>query len=209
MMYWYGNGTGGWGYALMAIGMVLFWGAVIFGIAALVRCARRDGPRYVTAPSRPHPDRSGCSPSDSPAARSTRTSTTSASQACAPRARQRHGDVRTPSLMRLLAAGFRLPGTPGNREPARAMASPRSAFHDAHPLCCHIPMAGISYTTTPGGYMEIRADGTGGRDLRPLNSLWGAKTAPTASELQFPESAGDLYAACSYSLISPPRIPRR
>ena len=42
MMYGYGNGTG-WGYALMAISMVLFWGAVIFGIVALVRYARRDG----------------------------------------------------------------------------------------------------------------------------------------------------------------------
>ena len=35
----YGYGMGGWGYALMAIGMILFWGAVIYGIAALVRYA--------------------------------------------------------------------------------------------------------------------------------------------------------------------------
>ena len=45
MMYGYGNGIGGWGYALMAIGMILFWGAVIYGIVALVRCTRRDGPQ--------------------------------------------------------------------------------------------------------------------------------------------------------------------
>ena len=45
MMYWYGNGAGGWGYALMAIGMILFWGAVIYGIVTLVRYARRDDPR--------------------------------------------------------------------------------------------------------------------------------------------------------------------
>ncbi len=59
MMYWYGNGTGGWGYALMAIGMVLFWGAVIFGIAALVRYARRDGPpvRDRAEPPAPGPER--------------------------------------------------------------------------------------------------------------------------------------------------------
>jgi putative membrane protein len=59
MMYWYGNGIGGWGYALMAIGMVLFWGAVIFGIAALVRYGRRDGPqrREQAEPPAPGPER--------------------------------------------------------------------------------------------------------------------------------------------------------
>ena len=41
MMYWYGGG----GYALMAIGTVLFWGAVIFGVVALVRHGRQAGPR--------------------------------------------------------------------------------------------------------------------------------------------------------------------
>lgn len=45
MMYWYGSGIGGWGYALMAIGMVLFWGAAIFGIVALFRYAGRSGLR--------------------------------------------------------------------------------------------------------------------------------------------------------------------
>ncbi len=37
MMYWYGSGMSGWGYALMTVSMVLFWGAVIFGIVMLVR----------------------------------------------------------------------------------------------------------------------------------------------------------------------------
>jgi putative membrane protein len=37
MMFWNGNDFGGWGYALMAISMVLFWGAVITGIVILAR----------------------------------------------------------------------------------------------------------------------------------------------------------------------------
>lgn len=43
MMYWYGSGMSGWGYALMTVSMVLFWGAVIFGIVALVRYFGRSG----------------------------------------------------------------------------------------------------------------------------------------------------------------------
>ena len=58
MMYGYGNGTG-WGYALMAISMALFWGAVIYGIAALVRYTRRDSPqrRELSEPAAPGPER--------------------------------------------------------------------------------------------------------------------------------------------------------
>jgi putative membrane protein len=45
MMFWYGYGMNGWGYALMTISMVLFWGLVIFGVVALVRyLARGDLP---------------------------------------------------------------------------------------------------------------------------------------------------------------------
>jgi putative membrane protein len=51
MMYWYGSGMSGWGYALMTISMVLFWGAVIFGIVALVRYVGRSGQQ--TAASQP------------------------------------------------------------------------------------------------------------------------------------------------------------
>lgn len=59
MMYWYGNGIGGWGYALMTIGTVLFWGAVIFGIVALFRYGRRDAPqrREPAGPPLPEPER--------------------------------------------------------------------------------------------------------------------------------------------------------
>jgi putative membrane protein len=37
MMYWWGPGMSGWGYALMSVSMVLFWGLVILGIVVLVR----------------------------------------------------------------------------------------------------------------------------------------------------------------------------
>jgi putative membrane protein len=43
MMYWYGSGMSTWGYALMTVSMILFWGAVIFGIVALVRYVGRSG----------------------------------------------------------------------------------------------------------------------------------------------------------------------
>lgn len=37
-MYWHdGHGMGGWGYLLMAVSMLLFWGVVITGIVLLVR----------------------------------------------------------------------------------------------------------------------------------------------------------------------------
>lgn len=41
MMFWYGPGVSGWGYALMTISMVLFWGLVIFGVIALIRYLAR------------------------------------------------------------------------------------------------------------------------------------------------------------------------
>jgi putative membrane protein len=42
MMWWYGPGMSGWGYALMTVSMVLFWALVIFGVVALVRYLGRD-----------------------------------------------------------------------------------------------------------------------------------------------------------------------
>jgi putative membrane protein len=42
MMFWYGNGMSGWGYALMTVGMVLFWGLVIFGVVVLIRYLARS-----------------------------------------------------------------------------------------------------------------------------------------------------------------------
>jgi putative membrane protein len=42
MMFWDGNGLGGWGYALMTISMVLFWALLIAGVVALIRATGRD-----------------------------------------------------------------------------------------------------------------------------------------------------------------------
>lgn len=42
-MWWFGDGTlNGWGYALMTVSMVLFWGLVIYGVVWLVRSAGPD-----------------------------------------------------------------------------------------------------------------------------------------------------------------------
>jgi putative membrane protein len=57
MMYWYGHGIGGWGYALTATSMVLFWGAVIYGVVALARYARRDIPQGRVPAEPPSPER--------------------------------------------------------------------------------------------------------------------------------------------------------
>jgi putative membrane protein len=56
MMYWYGSGMSGWGYALMTISMILFWGAVIFGIVMLVRYAGRSGQPPAAPPSPQAPE---------------------------------------------------------------------------------------------------------------------------------------------------------
>lgn len=37
MMYWYGDGMSGWGYALMTVSQVLLWALIVVGIVALVR----------------------------------------------------------------------------------------------------------------------------------------------------------------------------
>jgi putative membrane protein len=42
MMLWYGHDVSGWGYAGMAVGMVVFWGLVAAGIVVLVQFASRD-----------------------------------------------------------------------------------------------------------------------------------------------------------------------
>lgn len=34
---WWDHGMGGWGYAGMAVGMVLFWTLIVVGIIALIR----------------------------------------------------------------------------------------------------------------------------------------------------------------------------
>lgn len=51
MMYWYGNsGMSGWGWALMTIGMVVFWGVLITAGVALFRYLSR-GPQQPPAPA--------------------------------------------------------------------------------------------------------------------------------------------------------------
>jgi putative membrane protein len=41
MMFWYGNGMNGWGYVLMAVGMVLLWGLLVLAVMASIRYLRR------------------------------------------------------------------------------------------------------------------------------------------------------------------------
>ena len=59
MMFWYGPGTGtgmgGWGYGLMMIGMLAFWGLLLFAVVLLVRYAVRAS-SHRRAASRPAPE---------------------------------------------------------------------------------------------------------------------------------------------------------
>jgi putative membrane protein len=45
MMFWYGNGTNGWGYALMAVSMIAFWGLVVAAVFYLVPSSSRTSDR--------------------------------------------------------------------------------------------------------------------------------------------------------------------
>ncbi|MBA3905955.1 MAG: SHOCT domain-containing protein [Pseudonocardiales bacterium] len=56
MMFWYGNGIGGWGYVLMTVSMVLFWGLVIFGVVTMVRYLGRAPQRAQTGSARSQPE---------------------------------------------------------------------------------------------------------------------------------------------------------
>lgn len=57
MMFWYGNGMGGWGYAFMALAMIAFWGLVIVAIVALVQyLARGAQPLFPDAAQRLTPE---------------------------------------------------------------------------------------------------------------------------------------------------------
>lgn len=42
-MFWYGHGMGGWGYGLMTLSFIVFWGLVIVAIVLLVRHFGRPG----------------------------------------------------------------------------------------------------------------------------------------------------------------------
>ncbi|MDQ2790273.1 MAG: hypothetical protein DLM60_23550 [Pseudonocardiales bacterium] len=44
-MFWYSNGTNGWGYALMTVSMVAFWGLVIFSVTTWMRYPARGEQR--------------------------------------------------------------------------------------------------------------------------------------------------------------------
>lgn len=54
MMYW-GNGMGGWGYVLMTVSMLLFWGLLIAGIVLLVRYVGGDRRQPPLTTARPDP----------------------------------------------------------------------------------------------------------------------------------------------------------
>jgi putative membrane protein len=45
MMWWYGPGMSGWGFALMAVGTVLFWTLIVLGVIAVVRYPLSGGDR--------------------------------------------------------------------------------------------------------------------------------------------------------------------
>lgn len=53
MMYWYGSEMSGWGYALMTISMVLFWGLVIASAIVVGRRLLREERPPGAAPSTP------------------------------------------------------------------------------------------------------------------------------------------------------------
>jgi putative membrane protein len=55
MMFWYG-GMSGWGYGLMTVGVILFWGVVIFGLVALVRYLSRHGQQTTAPPQQRTPE---------------------------------------------------------------------------------------------------------------------------------------------------------
>lgn len=44
MMYWFGTDIGGWGYTLMIVSMVAFWGLLITGFVMLTLSDDRSEP---------------------------------------------------------------------------------------------------------------------------------------------------------------------
>ena len=53
-MFWYGNGMSGWGWFVMALGMILFWALLgtlgVFLVRALTRPPKPPAPRSRPAP---------------------------------------------------------------------------------------------------------------------------------------------------------------
>jgi putative membrane protein len=56
MMWWYGDGLSGWGFALMTLSTVVFWAAVIAGGVALFRYLNRAPGQAGFRESRPTPE---------------------------------------------------------------------------------------------------------------------------------------------------------
>ncbi|MET0641722.1 MAG: SHOCT domain-containing protein [Jiangellaceae bacterium] len=55
-MMWYGDGMGGWGFVLMAVSTVVFWGALIAGGVALFRYLNRTAAKPASSEARPTPE---------------------------------------------------------------------------------------------------------------------------------------------------------
>ena len=49
-MHWLGSDVSGWGYALMSVGMLVFWGLAIGGVMLLVRRVGRSDPAAARPP---------------------------------------------------------------------------------------------------------------------------------------------------------------
>lgn len=56
MMYWYGGPASGWGWVLMGVGMVVFWGIVITAVVLLVRSPRAAAQTPGQPTARPTPE---------------------------------------------------------------------------------------------------------------------------------------------------------
>jgi putative membrane protein len=55
MMWWYGPGMSGWGFALMTVGTIFFRTLIILGVIAVIRYLLTGGDRLPEAGSEAHP----------------------------------------------------------------------------------------------------------------------------------------------------------
>jgi putative membrane protein len=55
-MMWYGDGMGGWGFALMIVSTVVFWGVLIAGGIALFRYLNRTAVNVGSGETRSTPE---------------------------------------------------------------------------------------------------------------------------------------------------------
>jgi putative membrane protein len=53
MMWWYGPGISGWAFAIMSVGMVLFWTLIVLGVIAVARYLLTGRDRPPAAPPTP------------------------------------------------------------------------------------------------------------------------------------------------------------